>query len=93
MKRYFTFGYGHRNPKTGQSLHKHYVVIEGVTIEHCRLVMLLHFDKAWAMEYATSEDAGIERWGLVELPKEEWPTAGLGKYVMSNSGIIEYKGD
>lgn len=92
VKRVFTFGHGQTNPKTGESLHKHYVVMEGKTVEHCRLAMFNHFGRQWSFEYADEEKAGVEQFNLIEVPREEWPLMGEGKYRLDDKGFIEYVG-
>lgn len=83
--RTFTFGGGHINPATGASLKDHYVVIEGKSAEHCRATMLNHFGTQWSFEYWTPEDAGLHRFNLRELPRDQWPAS-------SESYIVNYWG-
>jgi hypothetical protein len=91
MERVFTFGHGHTNPKTGKDLFNHYVVINANTAEQCRMKMLNHFGGQWAFEYRTCEAAGVERWGMRELPRKEWP-ASSKQYVIRD-GVCVHVGD
>lgn len=62
----FTFG-------SGQEHDGHYVVIYG-TYGEARAEMIRHFGNRWAFQYATARLAGVAEHGMVELPREEWPT-------------------
>lgn len=59
----FTFGFGHTHPATGERLANCYVVIEG-DIDETREIMQRHFGNAWAFQYPTEQEAGVERWDL-----------------------------
>lgn len=91
VKRTFTFGHGQSNPRTGQSLANHYVVIEGESNEHCRATMHNHFGRNWAFEYASPEAAGKDEFNLQELPKDEWPFSS-GNYTVNDQGACVYVG-
>lgn len=60
VRRVFTFGFGHAN--AGR-----YVVVSAPTAEECREHMLQRYGNQWAFEYRDEDEAGVERWGLVEL--------------------------
>lgn len=62
---YFTFG-------SGQQHDGKYVVIPG-TYDDARDEMFRHFGNAWSFQYASPERAGVEEFGLVELPRAGWP--------------------
>jgi hypothetical protein len=68
-KWWFTFGFGHTHPTTGESLAKCYVVLEG-DLNSTREVMAQHFGNKWATQYPSAERAGVEKYGLrrIELP-------------------------
>ena len=59
---YFTFGIGSEN--AGR-----YEVIEG-TCDEARAEMFRRHGAAWAFQYKTAEDAGVERWGLTPMESE-----------------------
>lgn len=61
----FTFG-------SGQQYDGRYVAIPG-TYGGARDEMLRHFGQAWSFQYPSAEAAGVDRHGLVELPRTEWP--------------------
>ncbi|MGC5019052.1 hypothetical protein [Micromonospora sp. DT47] len=62
---YFTFG-------SGQQHDGRYVVIPG-SYDAARDEMFRHFSNAWSFQYASAERAGVDEFGLVELPREGWP--------------------
>ncbi len=72
---YFTFGSGHVHPTTGEPLEDRYVRIDAASMELARSTMVQHFGLKWSSSYESPSQAGIERWGLVELPRLDWPPA------------------
>lgn len=64
----FTFGFGHVDPRTGDSLANHYVVIEG-DINESRDKMIERFGRQWAMQYRDNDetDEMIAKYNLKEL--------------------------
>jgi hypothetical protein len=62
----FTFGPGHVYPGTEESLANAFVRIAGSYYE-ARGLMFSVFGPKWAHQYATEEEAGVERFGLTEL--------------------------
>jgi hypothetical protein len=63
----FTFGSGHVHPETGERLANCYVRVPG-DINSARAAMVERFGLKWAFQYATPEEAGVERYGLREIP-------------------------
>ena len=57
---YFTFG-------CGQAHAGHYAVISG-TCDEARQEMFRRFGRQWSMQYASAEEAGVEKWNLERLP-------------------------
>ncbi len=66
----FTFGYGHKHPITGAPLAGCYVVIRG-THEAARAAMFKAFGANWCFVYESPNDAGVEVYGLIEIPYPE----------------------
>ena len=62
---FFTFGHG-------QQFADQYVRITG-THNGARAEMVEHFGTRWAFQYSSARSAGVEEFGLVELPREQWP--------------------
>lgn len=67
---YFTFGFGHTHPQTGESLANHFVVIPG-DVNTSRVIMERHFGRNWAFQYPTAESAGVVKHRLKQLPFTE----------------------
>jgi hypothetical protein len=63
----FTFGFGHTNPETGESLAQRYVTVLDADVNKSREIMYRHFGNKWSMQYPTKEAAGVEKYGLTEL--------------------------
>lgn len=61
----FTFGNGHE--LNGESLGRRFVRIHG-TNPAARRKMIDHFGIRWSHQYATEEAAGVQQFGLTELP-------------------------
>lgn len=63
---YFSFGHGHTDPDTGQSLLNHYVTIIGPSHAACREAMFASkYGRAWAFDYIEGEsrtEEWIPRW-------------------------------
>lgn len=85
--RYYTFGWGHTHPETGESLANYYVIVKGLSAEHCRAEMLNRFGSSWAFEYSTPERAGVDRFGLIKLPDEKLPKSS-GRWFVTSTYII-----
>lgn len=83
VTRVFTFGVGH--PKYA----KRFVEITAETGNHCRCEMLNHFGNDWAFEYASRDRAGVNKYGLTELPKNEWPEKRDNWKIDSEGWIVE----
>jgi len=64
--RYFSFGHGQTDPKTGESLRDKYVTVTAPTAEGCREAMLAsRFGREWAFEYVPGRpktDEWIAQW-------------------------------
>jgi hypothetical protein len=63
---FFTFGFGHCDPVSGESLAKCYVRITG-SFELARQHMYNAYGNKWAFQYASAEKAGVERYQLREI--------------------------
>lgn len=59
----FTFGMGQEHD--GLPMRYRFVRITG-TFDEARARMVERFGKKWAFQYATEEDAGVERWHLID---------------------------
>jgi hypothetical protein len=68
---FFTFGFDHVHPVTGESLANCYTTIMG-DIDQTRALMAERFGNKWAFQYPSREAAGVEKYGLkyVEYPDE-----------------------
>lgn len=66
----FTFGFGHTHPQTGESLAHCYVRVPGDGAE-ARDKMIAAFGRKWAFQYASAEQAGVDRFELREIPMPE----------------------
>ena len=65
VTRYFSFGHGHVDPKTGEKLLDKYVTVVAPDIDACRSGMLAKYGRKWSMEYTPgnpSSDKWIDRW-------------------------------
>lgn len=70
----FTFGFGQRDPRTGDSLANRYVRVEADDVEAARILMLTRFGRVgasnagnWAFDYPDEEAAGVDRYELIEI--------------------------
>lgn len=63
---YFTFGFDHHHPRTGQRLNNSYIKLHG-TCDGTRDQMRAAFGDRWAMQYDSAERAGVERYRLTEV--------------------------
>lgn len=61
---FFTFGSGHTYH--GEPLGRRFVRFHGTGLD-ARAKMIAAFGLAWSHQYATAEEAGVEKFGLVEL--------------------------
>lgn len=75
----FTFGSGHVHPTTGEPLGQRFVRIAG-TRRVARARMVERFGIKWSHQYAANQPdaAGVERFGLEELPPAQWPPPPIG---------------
>jgi len=64
---FFTFGSGHE--LDGESLGRAFVRIHG-TAREARRRMVARFGQKWSHQYASEEEAGVQRFGLIELKLE-----------------------
>jgi hypothetical protein len=65
VTRYFSFGGGHTDPKTHESLVDKYVTVIAADGDACRTAMFAKYGRAWSMEYIPGNprsDAWIARW-------------------------------
>lgn len=72
----FTFGAGHVHPITGAPLDNRFVRIRG-THDSAREEMFARFGPKWAHNYESEDEAGVERFALVELEQTEEHVAVL----------------
>jgi hypothetical protein len=63
-----TFGYSHVHPDTGEPLRNKYVIVEAENDIKAHEIMYNRFGQKWAFAYVSKEDAGVERFGLEEIP-------------------------
>jgi hypothetical protein len=64
---FFTFGYDHTHPDTGERLHKSYVRIHG-TCDSTRDAMFAAFSNRWAFQYSSAAKADrIDKHGMTEV--------------------------
>jgi hypothetical protein len=72
---FFTFGFDHTHPTTGQRLRKSFVRIHG-TCDSTREQMNAAFGNRWSNQYHSAERAGVEKYGLTEasMPGADEPT-------------------
>jgi hypothetical protein len=74
MREYvFTFGYGQLHPETGLGLEHRFVAIRAESAEEARVRMVRYFGQRWGFQYQSREEAGVERHGLRELVRDDWP--------------------
>jgi hypothetical protein len=73
---FFTFGYDHTHPMTGQRLHKSYVRIHG-TCDSTREAMFAVFENRWAFQYSSARKAErIDAYGMTEVAMPAGPCPG-----------------
>lgn len=64
---YFTFGYDHKHPATGERLHQRYVRMYG-TCDSTRAAMFAAFGNRWAFQYPEAlKAARIDGHGMSEV--------------------------
>lgn len=73
----FTFGFGQVHPATGERLERRFLRVEAPDPEAARAVVERHFGKRYGMQYRSPAEAGVERFGLLELAREDWPSAAV----------------
>ena len=71
----FTFGYGQHDPRTGRELDDRFVRVEADGYYQARARMLERFGDPngagnWAFDYETEEDAGVDRYRIIEIDFE-----------------------
>jgi hypothetical protein len=66
----FSFGFGHKHPKTGEPLRGCYVRIRG-TLDSSREKMFKAFGSDWCFQYLSPSEAGVEVYGMREIPYPE----------------------
>ena len=64
---FFTFGFAHRHPETGEPLRNRFVRIKAERFDDARREMVARFGQRWSFQYETEADAGVERFHLTEL--------------------------
>lgn len=62
---FFTFGYDHTHPTTGERLRRSYVRVHG-TADSTRAAMITVFGNRWSHQYPTAAHAGVDKYGLTE---------------------------
>lgn len=63
----FTFGQAHTDPK-GYSLAHKYIAVRGDDWWDARQKVLKKYGNHWAFQYRTRSAAGVDRYGLEEVP-------------------------
>jgi hypothetical protein len=58
----FTFGYGHTDPVTGQSLADRCAVVIAASSTRCRELMIEHYGRLWAFQYDSIEACSGPTW-------------------------------
>jgi JAB domain-containing protein similar to deubiquitination enzymes len=76
-----TFGFGHLHPVTKKSLGNHYIVVNAEDEVEAHKVMYRRFGQKWAFCYKSREDAGVDRFDLVELVDDQL-------YAMKEAGVV-----
>lgn len=84
----FTFGSGHE--LNGESLGKRFVRIRGTALI-ARGIMLERFGIRWSHQYATEEAAGVQQFGLTELPLPPAPEPDGSAILGSDLRGISFK--
>jgi len=49
---YFTFGWGHKHPETGEDMKDYWLEISATTEAEARLIMISIFDLKWGTSYS-----------------------------------------
>lgn len=74
---FFTFGYDHFHPVTGESLDKRYVRVHG-TCDSTRLDVLAVFGRAWSSQYTSEQKPRrIDKYNLTEITIDGAPVSTL----------------
>jgi hypothetical protein len=68
VERICTFGVGHTHPVTGEDLMGAYVRITAADELEVRRIMHQYFGARWAWLYRSEEEAGVDTYGLREIP-------------------------
>lgn len=90
---FFTFGFDHTHPDTGDSLGKSYVRIYG-TFSSARAEMNAAFGNRWASQYSAAlKPLNVDRYGLVEVPMPGAVGLGSTPVVTEGSGVPEVEQD
>lgn len=64
---YFTFGFAHKHPRTGESLANCYTVVSGTNVS-ARAMVYKVFGYNWAFQYPTADGAGVTMYKLKYIP-------------------------
>lgn len=62
----FTFGYGHHDPRSGESLARCYCRVWGTYLS-AREDMIEMFGVKWSHQYPSEDDAGMDRFFMREV--------------------------
>jgi hypothetical protein len=71
MTRIFSFGFGHHMGPDQVSLANHYTVVSGKDRQEIFEKMAERRNMIWATDYATKEQAGVDRFNLIEIAFED----------------------
>ncbi len=71
----FTFTDVQTHPETGMLLGRRFVRVFASDPETARMQMERHFGKGWGFQYADEEEAGVAKFKLTELHRDDWPAA------------------
>jgi hypothetical protein len=63
----FTFGWDHRHPETGERMFNRFVRIAAQDPDAAREEMVRRFALKWSHQYDSADEAGVDRFGLVEF--------------------------
>lgn len=64
----FTFGFSHKDPRTGDPLAGKFVRVAGNYTTARERMELSYGYTGWSMQYANEDLAGVEDHGLIEVP-------------------------
>lgn len=89
VERVFTFGYGHTEPVTGESLAETYALVRAATVERCRQIMNDRYPR-WSQEYETLFAASVGSWSpRLHVTLIDGPTGATAVYARPAGGSVD----